>query len=87
MLAPSTVVIVAFQTLYAIKIFDLVFALTGGGPAHYTSVLGIYMYDLTFEQFLMGQGAAAAIVLFVLSALIVGPYLVLSSRSVEEIRQ
>jgi hypothetical protein len=45
------------------------------------------MYDVAFNQFLLGKGAAAAIVLFILSAIIIGPYLIYSIGRVERIRQ
>lgn len=87
MLRPSTVVVIALQAMRAIKLFDLLYALTGGGPAYYTTVLSVYMYDVAFRRFYLGQGSAIAIVLFVLAAVIISPYLLYSMRKLEEIRQ
>ncbi len=86
-LAPSTVVVVAISALWGILIFDLVFALTGGKPAYYSSVLALFMYEASFNYFQMGKGAAIAIVLFLLAALIISPYLFYSMRKIENVRK
>jgi len=87
MLAPSTVIVVAFSVIGAIKIFDLIYALTRGGPAYFTSVLAVFMYEVSFNRFQMGQGAAVGVILFLLAAAVIGPYLIYSTRKVEAVRQ
>lgn len=51
----------------ALKTFDLVFAMTGGGPINATEVLGTYMYRNTFRRFDFGYGGAIAVAIFTLS--------------------
>ena len=51
----------------SLKSFDLVWAMTAGGPAHYTEVLAIYMYDNTFQYYKYGYGSAVSIVMVLLS--------------------
>lgn len=51
----------------ALKTFDLVFAVTGGGPINATEVLGTYMYRNTFRRFDFGYGGAIAVAIFALS--------------------
>ena len=58
----------------AIKIFDLVVALTGGGPGIATEVPAKYVYDLMFQRGQLAEGAAAAIMILVALALILVPY-------------
>jgi glucose/mannose transport system permease protein len=70
--------------VFALKAFDLIFVLTGGGPAGLsTSVLALLMYKETFGQDLFAYGAAVATVLFGLVMIIVIPYLYLSFRRKE----
>ncbi len=51
----------------SLKAFDLIYAMTGGGPAHYTEVIAIYMYTNTFKYYKYGFGSAASIVIIILS--------------------
>jgi len=58
----------------AIKIFDLVLAMTQGGPGISTTVPAIYVYDLIFQRGQMALGAAGAIMILVALALVLVPY-------------
>jgi raffinose/stachyose/melibiose transport system permease protein len=53
------------------KSFDLVYSMTGGGPAHYTEVMAVYMYNTTFVFQNYGYGSAISIViiLFIVAAI------------------
>lgn len=51
----------------SLKYFDLIWVMTGGGPAHTTELLATHMYTQTFRTFQMGYGAALASVLFMLA--------------------
>jgi glucose/mannose transport system permease protein len=68
----STLMIVAHL---AIKSFDLVMALTAGGPGFATDLPATYMYAMAFSRGQIGQGAAAAMVMLATIAAIVVPYL------------
>lgn len=59
----------------SLKIFDLVFVMTNGGPAFATDVPGIYMFVATFKQDLFARGAAIAIVMLLMVCALVVPYL------------
>jgi glucose/mannose transport system permease protein len=59
----------------AIKSFDLVMALTNGGPGYATDLPATFMYTMAFSRGQIGQGAAAATVMLVTVAAIVVPYL------------
>lgn len=51
----------------SLKSFDLIWAFTGGGPAHYTEVIAIYMYLNTFRYYNYGFGSAVSMVIIALS--------------------
>ncbi len=55
----------------SLKSFDLIFAMTGGGPVDYTSVLATYMYDKSFTGGDLGLGSAISTVSALLSIFII----------------
>lgn len=65
--------------VFTVKVFDLVIGLTGGGPANATQLITTWSYNLSFQTFNFGQGAALNNVLLVL-ALICSPLYLLLSR-------
>jgi len=58
----------------AIKSYDLVIALTGGGPGRATELPATFMYSYTFTRNEMGVGAASAMVMLVMIFSIIVPY-------------
>ncbi len=65
----------------AIKAYDLVVALTGGGPGRATEVPATFMYSYTFTRNQMGVGASSAIVMMIMIFSIIIPYLYSEMRS------
>lgn len=59
----------------AIKAYDLVVALTGGGPGQATELPATFMYSYTFTRNLMGIGASSAIIMLIMIFSIIVPYL------------
>ncbi|EOD78732.1 ABC transporter permease [Grimontia sp. AD028] len=59
----------------AIKSYDLVIALTGGGPGNATELPATFMYSYTFSRNQMAVGSASAIVMLMTIAAIIVPYL------------
>lgn len=55
------------NTIGCIGMFDLVFALTRGGPGNATELLGIFVYNQGFRYFELGLGSAAAMVMLAIS--------------------
>lgn len=55
-----------------VKIFDQVFAMTGGGPGYASTVLGMYSYTVSFKQGNYGYGSAISISMLIISLLLVG---------------
>jgi glucose/mannose transport system permease protein len=73
-IGPIFIAVLVVLLQFAIKTFDLVIALTGGGPGIATTVPAIYVYDLMFQRGQMAQGAAAAIMIFLALSLVLVPY-------------
>ncbi|WP_170329679.1 carbohydrate ABC transporter permease [Ruegeria arenilitoris] len=59
----------------AIKSFDLVIALTGGGPGYATDLPATYMYAMAFSRGDIGQAASSAMIMMLVVFAIVVPYL------------
>lgn len=59
----------------AIKSFDLVIALTGGGPGYATDLPATYMYAMAFSRGDIGQAASSATVMMMIVTAIIVPYL------------
>lgn len=62
-------------THLAIKSYDLVVAMTGGGPGRATEVPATFMYSYTFTRNQMGLGASSAIIMLIMVFSIIVPYL------------
>jgi multiple sugar transport system permease protein len=74
-LRPVLFVTTVLVTIYALNTFDLIFALTGGGPGRATQVLALFMYEEAFEKYALGRGAAIAVVMLCLNLLLTSVYL------------
>lgn len=68
---PVVLVIAAFRAVDAFtKVFDTVFATTGGGPGYDTTVFPLLIWKVAFEQLNYGRAAALAVVAIAISAVI-----------------
>ena len=74
----STIMVISHL---AIKSFDLVVALTNGGPGYSTDVPATFMYAMSFTRGQIGLGAASATVMLMTIAALVVPYLYSELRS------
>jgi raffinose/stachyose/melibiose transport system permease protein len=63
-------VVLIFTFIAALKVFDLVFVTTRGGPGNQTLVASLYLYRNAFQQNLVGYGASVAVVITVLVVVI-----------------
>ena len=59
---------------FAIKTFDLVRALTGGGPGIATTLPALVVYDFMFQRGQLGRGSAAAVLLLLSLLVVLLPY-------------
>ena len=68
----------------AIKSFDLVIALTGGGPGYATDLPATYMYTMAFSRGDIGQAASSAMIMMMVVFAIVVPYLYSELRTKDD---
>ena len=76
MLNPITISTIIILVHVSLKIFDLIFAMSGVGPGFATDVPAIFVFEMMFKAARYNLGAAASIVMLVASSLIIVPYLV-----------
>lgn len=75
MLLPITMSVVIIMAHISLKIFDLIYAMTGPGANFVTDVPGVYMFETTFRGNYYANGAAIAIIMLLLVAVFIVPYL------------
>jgi multiple sugar transport system permease protein len=66
MMMPTILVTLLFRTMDALRAFDIIYGLTGGGPGTTTDVLSSFAYKYYFKFVKFGAGSAYALVAFVL---------------------
>lgn len=65
---------IVLQTIWSLRVFDLVFVLTRGGPADATALLNFLAYRVTFNFLDLGYGSAIANVIFAVTFVLAGLY-------------
>ena len=74
---------VIFETIFALKVFDVIYVLTGGGPGRATTVLGWEIYSRTFINLSFGRGSALAMLLGLITLTIAILYFKYLNREVD----
>jgi multiple sugar transport system permease protein len=74
LLLPYLFLAALLRSVDAFKIFDKVYALTGGGPGLATETLSLYVYRLGFRFFDVGAASAAAIIMVMISGVLAMVY-------------
>lgn len=69
-------VAIFINLLGALRAFDIIFVMTGGGPVRATETVGYFMYRESMTQFKLGYGAAATVVLLIAVLIISVPAIV-----------
>lgn len=82
LLLPITLVIVVLKTILTFKLFDLIYVLTGGGPANSTQVITYYIYKKSFDFLEFGGAAALSYILTLLLLAFVYVYYKLLQKEV-----
>lgn len=80
-LAPIFLSAVIVLAHLSIKAFDLVIALTGGGPGYSTDLPATFMYTMAFSRGNVGQAASSAVVMLTIVVAVIVPYLYSEMRS------
>ncbi len=79
-LMPTFVVVTVLSIISSLKVFDLVYGMTLGGPAQSTQVLALWSYTQSFGLHDYGNGMAVAMVLLAVTLVIVIPYYIWMGR-------
>jgi multiple sugar transport system permease protein len=64
MIAPFLMVAVIIRTIDALKSFDIIYAITQGGPGTASETINLYLYSVAFAYYDVGYGSAIAVVFF-----------------------
>lgn len=73
LLKPITVVVVVMTVIWDLKMFDLVYAATMGGPGGSSNILAFQMWRYAFQQFNFNHAAVVAVLLFVITVFVAIP--------------
>lgn len=79
LLKETLIVVFATQIINSFKVFDLITAMTGGGPAQKTQTLATWMYQQSFMFSKLGSGAAISWIMVVVLSVII-PYTIYMGR-------
>ena len=67
LLKPAILVALIFRTLDAFRVFDLIYALTGGGPGTSTEPISLYTFNALLQMLRFGYGSALSIIVFLIT--------------------
>lgn len=84
LIRPALLLALLFRTIDALRVFDLVFVMTQGGPADATNVLQFYGYKKTFTEGMIGYGSTIAVTVFLLSFVLSAAYVCVLKKSLGE---
>lgn len=70
LLAPAAAIVIAYTTIQSFKAFDLIFTMTGGGPAYSTEIISTFIYSSAFTNYSFGLASAASVFFLALICLI-----------------
>jgi ABC-type sugar transport system permease subunit len=73
-LRPAHYIVIALSLIDSFKVFDLIYAMTYGGPGTATQVMGTWMYFNVFQYYQAGYGTAIAVVITVVAIAVSIPY-------------
>ena len=70
-LGPLILIAITFRLLDAIKLFDVIFVMTGGGPGTSTYTTSYYLYQTGFQQFHLSEATAGSWIFLILTAILI----------------
>jgi multiple sugar transport system permease protein len=65
MIAPFLMIAVIIRSIDAVKSFDIIYAMTQGGPGTASETINIYLYNTAFSYYDIGYGSAMAVIFFI----------------------
>lgn len=79
-LKETFVIVFATLVISSLKVYDVVYVMTNGGPMNSTQTLASYMYSQTFNYSNLGVGSAIATIMMLIMMVIIIPYVTYSTR-------
>ncbi len=73
-------ILISLLLISALKVFDIVYVVTFGGPGYSTDVLAFFMFIATFQQHLVALGAGLGVIIFLMAFVVVIPYTIYAFR-------
>ncbi|CAN7187637.1 carbohydrate ABC transporter permease [Rossellomorea sp. LjRoot5] len=67
LLMPSIMIVTIMSSISAMKVFEEIYVMTGGGPLNSSKTLVFYIYEEAFDKLQMGYASAAGVVLFIIT--------------------
>jgi multiple sugar transport system permease protein len=81
LIAPFLFIAAMIRMIDAVKSFDIIFAITQGGPGSASETVNLYLYSVAFTYYDLGYGSAIAVILFVLVVVLAALLLYLRQRT------
>ena len=82
----SMTIVIVLSTITSLKAFDIVYGMTGGGPAQSTQMLAMWAFTQSMQIFDFGRGSAISVTLLLITLAVVVPYLRWSQKREEAAR-
>ena len=79
-IAPALLVAIVLRSIEALKVFDIIYAMTRGGPASATKTMSFFVYEESFRFLRVGSGASYALILVLVCTVLVALYIRLLQR-------
>lgn len=79
-LKETFIIVFATLTIASMKVYDVVYVMTNGGPVNSTQTLASYMYAQTFSYTNLGIGSAIASIMMLVMMVIIVPYVLYSTK-------
>jgi len=81
LISPFLFIAAMVRMIDAVKSFDIIFAITQGGPGTASETINLYLYSVAFTYYDLGYGSAIAVILFLLIVALAALLLVLRQRA------
>lgn len=75
LLRPIILIVLVYETMVAILVFDLIYVLTGGGPGDATAMISWFAYAEIFKSLNLGNGIALSIIIALITLVLILLYL------------
>ncbi|WP_276352260.1 carbohydrate ABC transporter permease [Cohnella caldifontis] len=80
LLRETFLIVVATTMIGSMKVYDIIYGMTGGGPAESTQVLASWMYYQTFRFANIGTGSAISLTLVLITLVVIIPYVYYTTK-------